>query len=487
MNTKTIFINALGLCLALIMVMSFLSGGGNEIGGLLKFLSLGALLFTLYSPVFGFWTLILSIGYIDLLKRMLVLGNHINFDDVTALLAFPPILCVIIFISILGKDILRRQFTKFDKQLLVTCGFLLVIMSGYAISGAEGILGILKTLANALGYVFLVYIVPKLFTTSVDITKMVKSIVILFIPVAVYGVIQKEVGLADFEIQYLMTGFSLESRILNGQDFRFFSTLNSSQNLAKFGAMMSALVFMMPSKSEINQQKFFSIPVKIFLGILFFYAAFISGARTGLIMGIVAMMVFYIYQSKLLTIGSYTLGVIVAIIVVFSAESIVKEKKLNQLSEWLYKIKPESFEYSTNIATMTSRFIGFSHWKNPDFWRPFGYYFSDEDYELLFPTHDSFSSLILKFGYLPVMILSAGIACFLFKFHKNLFKFRHLGKEKFVFSGLVFCVVFGALSTDNFRTFPINVMFYLFMGCYITIIHNERQMIRSTKQLNQEG
>ena len=475
MNIKTILINVVGIFFALFMVMSFLGGGGNELGGLLKYLSIGALLVTLYSPIFGFWILILSLGYIDLLKRLLILGNYISFNDITMLLAFPPILSILMFVTVLGRDLFTGSLKRFEIRLLITTFVVCLVMSLYAVSagGGGGSVGVLKNLANFLGYVPLIYVIPKIFPDKLSLSRGIKMMCLIYIPVPIYAVYQSQVGLAQFEIDYLMTGLSVESRMLNGQDFRFFSTLNSSQNLAKFASLFWAILLLYPRKMTLSDKATISRITKLCLFILFFAGAFVSGARTGMVMGIFAVVAYYILRSRLLTILGYIGGIFSVIFVVSVSDYVVESKILNTWSTWLNKNKPDWLEYQTNLGTLTIRFEGFSNWKDPDFWRPFGYHFSGIEYKELFRYHDALSSLIVKFGYIPFAILLLIASFTLARFHGILLRNKKQGKLKFIFSALILCVLFGSLTSNTFGTFPIATLLYIFVGGYIVSLREE--------------
>lgn len=474
MNVKVILINFVALFLAIFMVLSFLGGGGNEIGGLLKYLSFGSLLVALYSAKFGFWILILSLGYIDLLKRMLILGNYASFGDVTMLLAFPPLLCVIMFISIVVNDLFRGNIRKPEIRRLINCGLVAIVMSGFAFSSSGG-LGLLKNMANFLGYIPLIYIMPKLFPDKLSLVRALKLVCLIYIPIPVYAILQSQVGLAQFEIDYLLTGFSSEIRMLYGQDFRYFSTLNSSQNLSKFASLLWVLILLVPHKFVEENYKLWSKPTKIILVLLFFGGAFVSGARTGIFMGLFAVVAYFVLRSRFLTVFAYIFGFCMVIFVVSISDYVVESKILNTWSSWLYTNQPDWLGYNVNLGTLTIRFEGFSNWKDPDFWRPFGYHFSDIDYRSLFTYHDGFSDLIVRFGYIPLSTAFGIASIFLVSFHKNILRHKKQGKMKFIFSALILSFLFGSLTAITFGTFPIATLLYIFVGGYIISTREEKQ------------
>ncbi len=452
------------------LMVSALGGGGNELGTIVKYISYGVLALALAKPRFGFWASIFCMGYIDFIKRLLVLGGSFNFGDVTILLAFPPILCYCTFIGILVKKFFARDFSKKDVSLLALW-FVLSMVLGIMSLGAmkNGGLAFLQSAANFVGYVPLVFIVPNLFRSDVAILKTLKTMVLLFIPIPLYAIYQKHVGFMGFEIDYLMTGYSLESRILAGQDFRYFSTLNSSQNLAKFASMFAVVaLFILPRYQTQNEYfRGFGMASRITLYLLFAYAGIISGARTGVLMGMVAIPAYFILRSRLLTISSYIFGFCSFIFVVSISSYVVESKILNYWTSVIESKMPDWLDLNVNLSTLTIRFEGFSHWSNPDFWKPIGHSFSDPDYSLTFPSHDMITYFMLSFGYVPMtMILVIG-GFLMLKFHHKICRREMYHKNLYLCLAIVVCILFGCLTTSNLSTYPINLILYTFIGFII--------------------
>lgn len=483
MKSKLIITIIISFIVAIYLMTTTLTSGGNQIGSMMKIFSYGILLISFGRPMFGFWALILSLGYIDTIKRLLVLGDYINFLDVTYLLAFPPILSVVMFAGILFKLLTARQLKGANLKLLKGCFAVMILLSANLATKGGSILGLLQSIANNLGYVPLIFIIPFLFPSKLELVKMLRTVIFIYVPVGIYAIYQKHVGFLDFEIAYLETGYSLEQRILFGQDFRCFSTLNSSPSLAKFAGMMAVLTLYLPRCVPGSIRNILPIWVKLALFALFFYAAMISGARAGVMMALFALVCFWVLRSRLLTMASYIAAGALFVGMLLVAESIVEDRLLHDWSNWLVVNKPEWVPFETNLSTLTIRFIGFSQWTKPDFWQPFGYALSDVDYKFLFPHHDTFTAIMLKVGYIPILIVLVGSSFFLHKMHSTIWNSSQFDSIKPLMVALIFSVVFGSLTGANLTNFPINTLFYMFMGCYAAVRKDELNslILRSLK------
>lgn len=475
------------LFVAMWLIVSALGGGGNELGTVVKYLSIAVLVASIVKPRFGFWATIAAMGYIDFIKRLLVLGGQFNFGDVTILLAFPPLLCYCIFLGVIIKKTFARDFTKADWQLILLWFVLSMIMGIMSLRGLNnGALGFLQQAANFVGYIPLVFIVPYLFKSNVQMLRALKTMIWLFLPIPIYALYQRYMGFAGFELDYLATGYSLEGRILGGQDFRYFSTLNSSQNLAKFASMFAVVALLLTSKYQTQYEGFkgFNKVGRIFLYLLFAYAGIISGARTGVLMGVVAIPAYFILKSRFLTAASYISGLFLAVFIISISNYVVESKILNQWTVALTQIVPESWDLNLNLGTMTIRFIGFAQWSKVAFWQPLGHSFSNPEYELEFPHHDMFTGLMLKFGYVPLTIMLMIGGFLMLKFHKQIYQKGIYHNNLYLSLAMVVCVLFGCLSTSNLSTYPINLLLYAFIG--FTIVSARSSIIERAELIAQQ-
>jgi len=240
--------------------------------------------------------------------------------------------------------------------------------------------------------------------------------------------------------------------------------------------MLAAISFLIcvRYKDEYKNYKVFNIFTKFIFVSLFFYAALVSGARTGVLMGIVAILAYFILKSKFLTISSYVFGLCMFVFVLSVADYVVESKILNQWSSDLARITPEWLPVHTNLGTMTIRFVGFSQWTEPGFWQPFGYQFSGLDHKQLYPHHDALTNIVLKFGYIPLFFLGSIGAFLMVRFHKLILKKNIYDNTLYICVALVVCILFGSLATANLSTFPINLILYMSIGLTVVFFNDKR-------------
>jgi len=179
MSPKNIFLAICFVFVSVFAMTAIVSGGGNQIGTLIKYLSYVVIVVAFFKPMVGFWVMVVCMGYIDFIKRLMVIGDYLSFLDVTILLAFPPLLCYVTFLGVLIKMIFGRNFSKQQVNLLILYFILSMIMGLLALGGGgAGGLGLLRSLANYIGYIPLVFLTPYLFRTRLEVIKLLKTIVI---------------------------------------------------------------------------------------------------------------------------------------------------------------------------------------------------------------------------------------------------------------------------------------------------------------------
>jgi len=407
---------------------------------------------------------VLSMGYLDTVKRLLVWGDQTSIMDVTIILAFAPLLAGAVFAGVIVRDVLGNEFTRERLRLavvvtvMVTFAAFLVFVGGLG----GGNFGKLRSIANYAGYMPLIYVVPRLFGTEEQVMRMLKAIVLIFVPVALYTFKQYFWGYAWWEIAYLQTGLSLEVRAIEGQDFRYFSTLNSSQNLSKVAAMLGVLALVLPWNPR---SKFISRCTALALAVLFAGAAFCSGARTGIVMGLAALVFLITFRKRFLTAAMY--GTIVAAFVFLTivSDHWLEEKTLNEASLVLVDLLPFIREERLNLATFSSRLESFSNLKDPEFWTPFG--IDKREYQDYY-VHDAFTRLLMRVGYIPIMFAAAVGGYLLMRMHGAVFRAARGRGTMLTGLSLAMCILVGGISaSENLSTFPISAFLYLFAGVVV--------------------
>ena len=224
-------------------IASVLLTSGNTIGELCRFLLVGGFVFCLVSPRLGFFIWLTFCGYNDLVKRLLVIGGRVTQDDLTFVLGITPAMFGGLITSLIVGGLMQSKPVTMRDWRSLAIGISLMLLAGVAAARhpGAGMNGVLQAMANNGLYSLLLFVLPVLFRTSTEILHIWRFLVFAFIPVAIYGAVQQVFGFADFEIEYLLSGLSIEVKQLYSGQVRAFSTLNSPSALSVVCACLAVL------------------------------------------------------------------------------------------------------------------------------------------------------------------------------------------------------------------------------------------------------
>jgi len=255
--------------------------------------------------------------------------------------------------------------------------------------------------------------------------------------------------------------------------------------MAMFGTLCLIPIF-----QEKSERSFFKILGSVLLGIMFYYAAYKSGARTGLVMGVFLLMAFIVLRSRILTITGYVVAITTLIAVIFSAEHIVTHRLHTQFQDFLYEVLPISRADNRIFVfgTLTIRFESLAGIANGDHLFPFGAIASGEsEYRETARIHEVLSGFLVSFGYVPFLLILGVATPILIKVHRILWDLKWFPTaQKLAVFGLAnyFSVFFGGLSAgSNFATFPITYFLYLFGGMSLAAIAFSSEKKQQEKRL----
>ncbi|MGB8167931.1 MAG: hypothetical protein WCF18_10600, partial [Chthoniobacteraceae bacterium] len=191
------------------------------------------------APRVGLITLVVLCGYSDFLKRTLIFWSELSFEQLSYVLIAAPLVVTGLIVAFVTRwafheiAVTRRDFLM---------GLLVVVGMGlsFALEWRESkqVLESAKAAVNNGLYVALMPVLAQFISNEEQIVKFFRLAVLLFIPVAAYGIFQAIFGFADFEIQYLRTGLTITANELNPRPF---STLNSAGALGDMAAIMAIL------------------------------------------------------------------------------------------------------------------------------------------------------------------------------------------------------------------------------------------------------
>ena len=458
------------------ILFSVLLGGGNVIGGVAFYASLGSSLFGLLKPGPAMRYLVLLAAYSDLLKRLMILDGRFGMMDILWVRALCPMTLAGIFAGVLARSLNDGTFFKprqFVTLLIAVGGFGLAGISAYRSGGG---FGALTSLADGAAYVFLLFIVPCVMRTPGEILRFVKFTLIVFAPVALYGLKQQLMGLSEFEIEYLKSGFTILSKHLEDGRPRPFSTLTDSSPFGTSCAVCACLALMVRAHYQSNGRLEWS-RLGVLLWFVFVCGTIASLTRTANVNWLLPMLLIPFFRRGNMTALVYA-GMAVSFIGACLFAHPLKEV-VTSITLWGMDNFGGSAlgEQLTRFWTLGARLDGMHELAhNPKMWTMLGY--GPKVAEQLLASgevasHDIISNILLKSGWLSLLVLLAlALACVV-SIHRSVLSLRDSG----VFSMCLWLLAteFGLLVHNVFAgnvtaTFPVNFFFWFIAGAVNAIV-----------------
>jgi len=410
-NIFNVIFVVVAVIIGITMMISVLSGGGNEIGRLATYLSIACFFVGAIVPRASIFILLFLAGYSDLLKRFMVLGSSITEMDLVYVLAMAPLMLAGIVVHLLLGQTIHRKHTKADMIRFSACTLVLFAVAASAALG-DGGLKSLRIVADYGAFIYLIYALPILFSTRGELLKYARVALFVFVPVAIYAIWQRLYGLADFELDYLATGLSVEARQLGQIGLRPFSTLNAATSLT---IVMAASVML---TCILHKFKYLNKMAGIGLVVLFATGCIMTFTRGGWVSLAIFPIIVLVFRYKASTLLAYALAIVTVLSVIYLSDWFI-----TNLHGWQNEISGDlgASTQAMKVTTLYDRFLGLSNLKNPENWKPFGVeqqsYASEYRYDNPTFSHDMVSRFIFKWGYVPATILLFSIALFLKRVH----------------------------------------------------------------------
>jgi len=482
-NAKAIVTLLFGLGLGIYVMVEVLLARSSSLGQLYLFCAIAAFVFGMVSPRASMYLLLVCTVYIDVFKRLMVVGGNPTFEDVAYILAIPPLLVAGSIISVfLGATVGRGKMTRdMFISLIVSIVVVLITVAG-TVSGASDRAGLgkLGVIVNQGFYAFLFFTLPVLFPSDEDRRKLLHFSFLTFIPSVFYMFWQRKFGYAQYETDYLMTGLTIEVKNFAesmGQ-VRCFSTFNGSGTASTLYSIYLLYCFV-PLRPGNAKPTFFQRFGKWLLAPLFMIAAYFTIGRTGWACGVGALLAYAVLGTKLRARFGILTGIGIFMTVILLAPIMIKDR-------WLQIIEREVQHVvlaTTNDPTITrsvmfgsaqDRVQGWANLTtNSMIWQPFGFVASgisisettNADFHW---GHDALIDSLINFGYVPVG-LGLLIGGYLFS---RVFKYMYsLPREALAFKNTRLCIALavgilvGAMGNGaQFRNFPQNLFFSLWLA-----------------------
>lgn len=498
LNRLIIIIGAIFVGLAL-MVNTLTSTGAN-IAFLAKYLAVGSFFLGFAGKQLPYYILIIFATTSDMLKRMLVVEGGFNTLDITYILMMSPLLMFGIFTGRITTSLISRKLSKLEISALfiaITLGVFTFFVAGRANSS---VMGILQAGANVTSYFFLSFCVLKDFKNLQDYLKVLKFAAIIFIPVALHGLMQAIYGYGGFEYDYLVSGFTTITNFADVDATRPFSSLSSPGAFAfTTGALGSVcLVLARNNKNSATlsnpaySKSWFPYGISILIGLILFIGCYASKSRTQMLVVSCIVPYYFLIKNKALTIFAY-ISVLVSVIFLFAFSGYILEKELIQVYQrnivpTLMKITGLESRYFV-LATFTVRLEGWENVvTNPDFWHPFGNAEIAEFRKGATPkemrqagviSHDMLSNTLINVGWVPLFILGAIASSVLYRIHKLVIHLDHSTLESKCFRvALValFAAYLATLASSAISAYPtsliVNAIFAMTFLSYRDVMFN---------------
>lgn len=458
------FLILIGVVISSFILVQILSTDRSFIAELMTYLGFAFVFSSILWPRAGLVVMLFLCGYLDFIKRLIVLTQGYQFMDVIDILKVAPYTFVGVIVGLILERVLTGKNFSFREIIL----FLLVtlVLGGLVIKEymySKDLFGTIATMANNYMYVLLVFVAPLAFRTIDELIKYSKLALWIFLPVALYGIWQSNFGLANFEHDYLLTGYTITLGILSDEKPRPFSTLNSPHAFSiMWTFVMVAFYFFIKEKSK----RF------IYLGLFFVYlsAMFFSFTRGSYVCLILCMIGFWMFKGRKTTFVFYsTLISLFILIVVFSRELILLFEQLTVLLNAQTQTQQKLFR----LTTISDRLMGFDNLKNSAlFWEPFGNFdiskIKNINYNDEFFTHDVLSASLLRFGYVPVSIIILSLTYLLYLFHSKAWSQKNIIYKNYILLSIsiVVTVLFASLGGSTIHVFPWNYFFWFYLSIF---------------------
>ena len=200
-------------------------------------------------PRAGVYLLIVTTGYLDLVKRLGVITDSLSGLDITVTLAVAPLLMLSICLGVVIRNILEKK--SMESWQWVISALLILCIGAVALQsfrGGAGFLEAVQSFVNSGGYLPMILITSMILPEPEDSLKVLRFALWVFLPVALYGIWQQIFGFNNFEVRFLETGFTKTVGDLDDAHPRPFSTLNSPHTLSVCTAIFAGVALFVPFK-----------------------------------------------------------------------------------------------------------------------------------------------------------------------------------------------------------------------------------------------
>lgn len=474
-NIQSIMIQVAAGFLALYGAFFIFSSGGNVVGKVAVVGSVAAFVIGISNVRAGIILALLCGAYLDAFKRLLIVDSNFGTFDIAAIQVIPVILMLgMVLRLVLGwitkpANIERWQIITFLVITMLGC----VLGAAYVFSGEMGMRA-LGDAANASAYLYLILLVPVYFGSKHEVFTLLKFILIIYVPVAIWALKQGVYGLADFEYDYLISGYTIEVRQLNEKVFRNMGSMVSAAALSMVSSiLLAALIIPLRWKDGAFSLGVWFNPARWVFGILFAIGAYYTYSRTGWVCGLAAIVIFMFLQRKITAYGGALLGLSMLVGLYVSADYLYNNKYLIVWQEEIFTefANSDQAQQALVIGTLEGRLESMREFAtNREIWTPFGLAIADKSLSSSLEgdqVHDVMTEFLVKIGYIPMAIMFLGGLWFFMRVMKVNFSFNSREDSRCFrfYLALAGGMLLTGLSQGKMLfIFPTNLFWCLFFG-----------------------
>lgn len=468
-----------GLLIASLWVaFDIFTSGSNAVARFYMYSMVVAGVYGLLNARRAFYILVFLTGYLDYFKRFMVFDSGLSRLDLYYVLGIAPATLAGITGNILyqhfsGKLPARPGLNRLITFTIIACG----VAMFFSLTTDQGGFRSFGDCVNATIYFLLLFIVPVLFRTPAELRNLLKYLVVVYIPAICYMLVHHFHGIFDWEMEYLRSGLTIEIRQLMERVLRPFGTMNSAANASMVFAGIWALCLSGIWRAPDADGRTSPFGIRFFLLPMLVLAMYATYSRAGWVFACVAVLAVPFMKHRLLTIFGYGLVVAVMLVVIFASPWLLKHQILNAFSSEIIGHGDGETVQALNISTLNDRLLGFAGLvEEPRAWTPFGARMSSYSEASVWnsvPTHDMFTALLLKYGYVTLIVLGLFLMRHLWKLHSIVYNEREPLVRSLAATSLAIALATSSGAVVNgaqFATYPINFFIWFHFSVVTSLL-----------------
>ena len=351
-------------------------------------------------PMWGLLLFVWLAHTIDGVKRLVYAVSTFSQADVAAILIVPVLVASALYIKIFFLKWFGDRSSPPIR--LFKLWPVLLAMVGGALFMLRGGLDFQTITSN---YTLVCYVpagiaVPYILYNSSRQLQFTRTLFLIVLVLALYGISQAIHGPWGYEASYLRSGLTSIGGALDEDYFRAFSLLNNGSTFAGVMAMGTLLSFVYLCRSDGRIRFRRSV---VALSIFTVGICFAATQRGAMICFLITLATIPLFDRPKLFLAASACGVVILGAII---------KWAHQLKEFMYVsndfLTPHAsgafLERNANLLTFGQRLDGFADIANPALWTPFGSVQSMRSEEGT-GAHDLLSNLLALFGYVGTSII----------------------------------------------------------------------------------